>query len=73
MFAVKVTVEVFDTDDGQTLAFAERTVGVIPPNGITTSAEDMLLMVAATADAEGAATVGDVQRQLRDGLEVVTE
>lgn len=71
MFAVKVTVEVYDSDDYQKVALSERAVGVVPPNGADTGYGDMLLLIAATAEAEASAAAGMIQEQLRDQISML--
>lgn len=71
MFAVKVTVEVYDSEDFQKVALAERAIGVVPPNGAETDYSDMLLLIAATAEAEASAAAGMLQEQLRDQISML--
>lgn len=71
MFAVKVTVEVYDSEDFQKLALAERSIGVVPPNGAETDYSDMLLLIAAAAEAEASAAAGMLQEQLRDQISML--
>lgn len=71
MFAVKVSIEVYDSEDFQKLALAERSIGVVPPNGAETDYSDMLLLIAATAEAEASAAAGMLQEQLRDQISML--
>lgn len=71
MFAVKVSIEVYDSEDFQKLALAERSIGVVPPNGAETDYSDMLLLIAAAAEAEASAAAGMLQEQLRDQISML--